>query len=123
MHKMSGGEQAMSKPEVRKFLCISTVHLTDEQRAYGTREAPPDNPSRGWGSTAWRDGDEDGFGGVMPYAYGFWLWVPDTPALEEEDKGVPANILAIGVLARKHGCDYVQIDSSGPVVEGLEVFE
>lgn len=95
---------------VRKFLDLSTVHLTEEQRLFGDR----DGDRASWGSAV-----------VDVREYGFLLWVPDDPkdSAESTEEGVPDNVLAIQLYARKHGCDYVLFDADADVDEALAVFE
>jgi hypothetical protein len=95
---------------VRKFLDLSTEHLTEEQRNFGGR----DGDSASWGS-ALVDVTEDGF----------WMWVHEHPkehaACTEE--GLPDNLMAISLHARAHGCDYVLFDRDAECDPDLPVFE
>jgi hypothetical protein len=95
---------------VRKFLDLSTAHLTEEQRLFGDR----DGDRASWGDAI-----------VDVRDYGFLLWVPDDPmesAAVTED-GIPENLLAVQLYARKHDCDYVLFDADAEVDDDLPVFE
>lgn len=52
--------------------------------------------------------------------HGFLLWVPDSP---EQAEGTHAAVLKIQLFARKHGCDYVLLDSDGPEEVELSTFD
>lgn len=96
---------------VRKFLDLSTGHLTEETR---------DRLSDGEGPTP-----------TYPHPDGFgWLvWVPEDQGvmaeLEKwaEDVNCPADLLACFKAARKRGCDYILFDSDGEPVDYLTDYE
>jgi hypothetical protein len=95
---------------VRKFLDLSTVHLTPEQREYGGR-----------------DGDSASWGGAIVDVrkYGFWMWVPDDPKESSRtmEERVPKNLLAVKIYARRHGCDYVLFDTDAERNRDVEAFD
>lgn len=66
--------------------------------------------------------------------HGWLLWVPDDPDAhaadysdtdpgDDEDFGVPREVLVIQRFARKLGCDRVLLDSDAEKVPGLPMFE
>lgn len=95
----------MAKPEIRKFMCLSTAHLSSELR---------EGNKASWEAAV-----------VYPLEYGFLLWVPDDPqeSAQAMEDDVPDVILRIQLKARALGCDYVLFDSDGPELDGLETFE
>ncbi len=97
------------KATIRRFLDLSTSHLTAEQREYGGR-----------------DGDRSAWGGavVEVHEYGFWLWVPDDPkeSSRASEERVPRNLLAVQLYARRRGCDYVLFDRDAEVNKDLRTF-
>jgi hypothetical protein len=101
---------------VRKFLDLSTAHLTEEMRielhCLYLRE----------GNLA-----SDALHGVTihPMEYGGLMYVPEDPeehAREQED-GVDGVLLHIQMYARRHGCDYVLFDGDARTDDALDVFE
>lgn len=90
------------KLEFRRFLCLSTRHLTAEQ------------------------GGSNEIEGCVTYAEenGLFLWVPNNPVESDcmEDR-VPPEILRLQILAREHDCDYILFDCDGPEVEGIPKWE
>ena len=102
MKKEASKRQSLSKPEIRRFLCLSTGHLP---------EATYDRL---------RDDDEFTIDGA-----GAWLWVPDDPR-ESAEFGRETywpEVLTVQLFARRLGCDYVLLDRDGPVTEGLPAYE
>lgn len=69
-------------------------------------------------------------GAALPTAsvaltYGMLLWVPDDidDSLLGCAEGDPDNdpaIVALRRFAREHGCDWIMLDSDGPMVRGLQ---
>lgn len=95
---------------VRRFLDLSTAHLTPAQRLFGDR----DGDLAAWGDAV-----------VDVREYGFLLWVPDDPreSAATTEQGVPENLLAIQLYARQHDCDYVLFDADAETDAALPVFE
>lgn len=87
--------------EVRRFLSLSTCHLSR-----------PDEPT-------------DGGVHAIPFPEGWWVWVPDDPAesADMEPDPVPPAILAAQKLARRLGCDWIQYDADGPTNDNLPRWE
>jgi len=91
-------------------LDLSTVHLPNTLRRFGTRDGDP----LAWGGAV-----------VVATDYGFLLWVPDEPLVsaQAEEQDLPDVVLKIQLFARRHGCDYVLFDADGPTCDGLDTWE
>ncbi len=90
-------------PNVRRFLDLSTAHLSPAIRDLWTLS--PDLIPPPGGSTR----------------YGFFIWSgADDLDIAEED--MPAEVKACQLYARSVGCDYILFDADAEQVEGLEVF-
>ena len=65
--------------------------------------------------------------GVSAYRmiYGFLMWVPDDPqkTAEAEIDGVPPEVLAVQLHARRLDCDYVLFDAGGDVDPDLPTWD
>lgn len=101
---------------VKKFLDLSTAHLTEDMRIE-------------LNCLYLREGNlaTDSWHGVIvhPTEHGGLMWVPEKPedhAREQED-GVDGVLLSIQAYARRLGCDYVLFDADAPVDDDLDVFE
>lgn len=90
---------------VRKFLDLSTSHL------------PPQRVKE----------PLTAIDGVIAYEmgeYGWLLWVPENPVEHHADYlGFPKEIEAIQRHARGLGCDYVLLDSDGPIDDALPTWD
>lgn len=101
---------------VRKFLDLSTEHLTEEMRIE-------------LNCLYLREGNlgEDVFHGVVihPTEVGGLMYVPEKPEDHARDEvdGVDGVLLAIQLYARRQGCDYVLFDRDAEVDSALDVFE
>lgn len=91
------------QPNVRRFLDLSTVHLSPATR------------------DDW-DGDSSRPSWAYPTSYGWFVWAGSDDTNEEED-GLPAEVVACRKFARTLGCDYILFDADAETVEGLEVFD
>lgn len=89
---------------VRKFLDLSTAHLTAETRdaieAHTINGPVYDHP--------------DGCGWLI------WVTVDKDSDIE---CGEPPDLVAARDLARGLGCDYILFDSDGPIIDGLPVHD
>lgn len=85
---------------IRKFLDISTGHLTLK-----TREAL----EAGLSNVSYAD-----------HGYGWWIY-----ATEDEDvrQLFPDDIAEICRFARKHDCDWINLDCDAEQIEGLPYYE
>jgi hypothetical protein len=91
---------------IRRFLDLSTAHLSAEARDALESE---------------RRLCVDPHGGVAGI-YGWWLWAgADRTRLATE--GIPADLIAIIDFAIECGCDWICFDRGGAEIGGLPVFE
>jgi hypothetical protein len=101
---------------VRKFLDLSTAHLTEDMRieleCLYLRE----------GNLA--EGTLHGIV-IHPTEVGGLMYVPERPEDEarNQEDGVDGLLLSIQLYARRHGCDYVLFDRDAEVDAALDVFE
>ena len=89
-------------PEIRKFLTLSTAHVTNE-----TRLILDETPIKDW--------PVFGFNGV----FGWVIYVHE----EQEDLEIPQELWAVFDYARKNGCDYVMFDADADMIDDLPHFE
>lgn len=93
--------------ETHQILTVSTKHITlDENNEL---------------NIAARDSS-----GVMAGSYGFLVFVPSKPPPYDVTpvKGPPSEgFKACLQLARDNGCDYLMLDSDGPVIEGIPEYD
>lgn len=96
---------------VRKFLDLSTAHLTPAQREYSDRSESVLRAA--WGSAV-VDATKDGY----------WMWVHEHPKKHAActEEGLPDNLMAIQLHARAHGCDYVLFDRDAEMDPDLHIF-
>ena len=91
---------------VRKFLDLSTAHLSAEARRALAEE---------------RCICVDPHGGAEG-VYGWWLWAgADRGSLAAD--GVPADLVAIMDFAAARGCDWICFDRNGAEIDELPAFE
>ena len=86
---------------VRRFLDLSTAHLTPATREYLERNnaSPTTYPH--------------------PHGYGWFIHVPEDPALDPEPDEIPADLQTALALARTLDCDYLLFDRDALVIETL----
>ncbi|MGP3777017.1 DUF5983 family protein (plasmid) [Streptomyces sp. SDT5-1] len=87
-------------PHVRSFLDLSTEHL------------PP----------ALRD-RLGNYASAIRTEYGWWMYAPESAAMDPELHDWPAELLAIVGHARSRGCAYVLFDSDAAPSDDLPVFD
>lgn len=90
-------------PNVRRFLDLSTAHLSPKTRDHWTLN-PDAVPAPG---------------GVT--RYGFFVW--SGMEGDEPDDDALAEVTACQRFARSLGCDFILFDADADTVEGLEVFD
>jgi len=105
----SSGNDEDAAPPVRKFLDLSTGHLTPASRDLLENHCGP--------STVYDH--PDGYG-----------WLLHVPTLDEEDgtegeamQDCPDDLRACIAKARECGCDYILFDADGPDCPGLECYD
>lgn len=89
-------------PYVRRFLDLSTGHLTPSTREMWDDEA--ERPAH-----------------VHTTEYGYFVWAGDADE-EDTDDGWPADAVACRQRARALGCDYLLFDGAAGVIEGLTTY-
>lgn len=89
-------------PNVRRFLDLSTGHLTPATR----------NLLDSTGIDAWPV-----VGGRMPY--GYFIYAHDEDCGEDP---MPADLWSACVMARSLGCEYLLFDADAEEVEGLATY-
>lgn len=87
--------------ETRKFLTLSTAHVTNE-----TRLILDESPIKDW--------PVFGFQGV----YGWVIYAHDEDYLE-----IPRDLWGVCEYARKNGCDYIMFDADADMIEELPHYE
>jgi hypothetical protein len=89
---------------VRKFLDISTGHLTQETR---------DKLDHGEITSTY-----------YPMTYGWFVWVPDEPMLpENEPERWPDDLRECILYARSQGCDYIMFDGDAEYCDELRAYD
>ena len=88
-------------PEIRKFLTLSTAHVTNETRLI-------------LDETSTKDWPVFGFGGV----YGWVIYAHDENLGE-----IPEDLWRVIEYARANGCDYVMFDADADMIEELPHYE
>jgi hypothetical protein len=105
LDKLSGGNGC--KPNIRKFLDLSTAHLSPSDRDHLDACAAP-------GSA---------FGvAVAKTEDGWFVYAPD-PADEVDDRNLPPHLQVISAYARAQGCDYILFDCDAEIDPALPVFD
>lgn len=92
---------------IRKFLDISTAHLSPEARKLLEADGGDVNLSL------------DPHGGPSGL-YGWWLWAGSD---RNDMEGVPADLIAIMDYAVAHDCDWICFDCDAEEIDGLPLFE
>lgn len=96
----------MSAPDLRRFIVLSTSHVSA-----ATAKRLEDTPVEDWPC----------LGG--PYGgYGWFLYAHDENAGTGDDE-IPADLFAVMAWVRKQGCDYLLLDCDGDEVEGLPTYD
>ncbi|MFG1872108.1 DUF5983 family protein [Micromonospora arborensis] len=94
----------IEKPQIRKLLDLSIVHLPEQYSSEPLTGAP----------------------GVTAYEmiYGWLMWVPDDPneSSANGDEPVPNEILLIQLYARLYDCDYVLFDRGAEINADLPTY-
>lgn len=92
----------MSPREVRRFLVLSTCHVSER-----TAKRLDDTPTAEWPC----------LGG--PYGeYGWFLYAHDENSGVGKDR-IPDDLFAVMVWVRRQGCDYLLLDCDGDEIEDL----
>lgn len=93
--------------EIRKYLELSTGHVTKEDREL------------------FDDGDPKW--PFNKHEYGWWVWVPDIlddyQAEMFAESGLSHNVWAAIHYARSHGCDWIRYDCDAIASDDLPFFE
>lgn len=105
-------------PNVRRFLDLSTAHLSPAARAWLSEGARLNHAANyhGFGSGA-------AISTLGATLYGWFMHAPEPADEDGIDHGMPADLLPIVRHARSLGCDYLLFDADAETVEGLEVFD
>jgi hypothetical protein len=92
---------------VRKFLDLSTAHLTAKTRHMLDTKVERFCCYHG--------------------EYGWFIWVPTEPEIPEYDEevgdGYPADLIAAFHLARKMDCEYVMFDMDAEASDDLQTYD
>ncbi|MFC5386995.1 hypothetical protein ACFPLB_13600 [Aquamicrobium segne] len=95
-----------SAPEIRRFIVVSTGHVT-ETTAKLLDTIPPSR----WPCLGGQYGD-----------YGWFVYAHDENAGVGSD-AIPDDLFAVMTWARSQGCDYLLLDCDADQVEGLPHYE
>lgn len=96
----------MSTLDVRRFVVISTGHVTEE-----TQKLLDGSPAAEWPC----------LGG--PYGeYGWFFYVHDENSGVEADK-IPDDLFALMTWAHQQRCDYLLLDCDGDTIEDLPHYD
>jgi hypothetical protein len=95
-----------SDDSIRKFLDVSTKHISPE-----TRDVL--ESGEGTGNVIFDDHGAKG-------EYGWWIYAPEDP---EDLQGFPDDLRAICELARQHGCSWICLDRDADEIAGLKTWE
>lgn len=102
----------MSNPSVRKYLDISTGHITKEDSERLAADALARRPFHPIVEESW---------------YGWWVYAPTELkkewAPEVSARGYSKEFIGVLAYARKHRCTWIKLDCDAPVVPGLPVFD
>lgn len=92
----------MSSLDVRRFIVISTGHVTE-----ATAKLLDDVPVDEWPCLGGRYGD-----------YGWFVYAHDENCGVGKDR-IPDDLFAVMIWARKERCDYVLLDCDGDQIDAL----
>ena len=91
--------------EIEKTVVLSTAHVKEE-----TKE--------------WLSQEEEALPlVVVPRKYGWFIHVPQEEAEEEYEGLIPKDLLSCILFARKYHCQWILLDSDGPVEEDIPSYE
>lgn len=93
----------MTKLETRKFLILSTAHITKQTNEYLTKTHVSRWPFPGG-----------------PYGQDGWFFYA---APDNENETIPADLFKVMEFARANGCFNVLLDCDGDTVEGLPTYD
>lgn len=93
----------MAEPFIRRFLDLSTSHMTPETREGWTM---------GIGRPGW----------ATPTEFGFFVWA-GTEEDEEPDADLPEDVATCRRFARCLGCDYLLFDADADTIDALPTFD
>ena len=85
--------------EISKMLTISTAHISEETANHLKRNGL--------------------FVPCYEFEYGFFVFVQEGI----EDANLPQDLKNCLILAKEHGCSWLQLDCDGDYVEGLEKYD
>jgi len=89
--------------EIQNTLIISSSHINEEESIFLDQGGNPV-----WAS----------------YAHGWTLWIPDDREFFQQiAENYPTNIATLMHLAKSLDCEFLRIDSDGPVYKGLPTWE
>lgn len=89
--------------EITKMLTLSTAHIP-ESIAKSLETEP----------------ETDNFGlSVYPFAYGFWIFIPDYGLRET----IPKPLAACLRLAKENGCEWLRLDCDAEPLDELPVYD
>lgn len=101
---------------VRKFLELSTSHLSPGARAWlseGAKRNHDANRGAGRGFS---------LGTLGATLYGWFMHAPAPPKRGDAGYGMPADLLTIIKRAHAEGCDYISFDADADVLAGLALY-
>lgn len=97
-------EKSEDKYEIQRVLVLSTGHIREQDERFLR--------------------NHDGAYYIIPYEYGYFVWVPsELENLEDAMGEVPPKIGELIKLAFEENCQWLRLDSDGMIVEGLEEFD
>lgn len=102
-----------SSLEISRILTISTVHLTKatlailDEIAADPISARPDIPITAYGKGP----------------YGYLVYCGMVGDDEESDRAIPEDLFAAMQLAHENSCEFLNVDSDGPIVESLHDYQ
>jgi len=88
-------------PEIRKFLTLSTGHVTKETQQILDGSTPKNWPVFGFGGE-----------------YGWVIYAHD-----EHDLEIPPDLWGLCEYARSKGCDYIMLDADADLIDDLPQYE
>lgn len=97
------GAQMTDHSNVRRFLDLSTAHLSPVTRRIW---------DMAYGRPGW----------LTPTGHGFWVWAGDASD-PDTDNDLPEEAVACRKFARSLGCDYLLFDCDASEIEGLATYD
>ncbi len=101
----------------RKFLDISTAHLSPAAKAWLSESATLNHAANYHGT-----GSGAALGCVGATLYGWFMAAPELPEADGIDHGIPDEMHPIIKHAQSLGCGYILFDADADIIEGLPLF-